>query len=135
MQWLMLQQPEPEDFVIATGVQHSVRDFVTLAARRLDMELAWHGTGADETAIVTKAPEGSAARTGQCVVAVDPRYYRPAEVETLLGDASKAREKLGWSPRTSFEELVAEMLDSDLALARRDALVSDAGFRANGPDR
>lgn len=132
-QWLMLQQEQPEDFVIATGMQHSVRDFVALAARKLGMSLRWDGEGKHETAIVTSAAEGSLAPVGKPIVAIDARYHRPAEVETLLGDASKAREKLGWTPRESFDGLVGEMVASDLAIARRDALVRDAGYRASSP--
>jgi GDPmannose 4,6-dehydratase len=120
MQWMMLQQDEPDDFVIATGHQNSVREFVDLAAKRLDISLEWRGTGGDE-----KGYDGE----GKCIVQVDPRYYRPAEVETLLGDPSKAREKLGWQTRTTFEELVYEMVDADLALAERDGLVSKSGYR------
>jgi GDPmannose 4,6-dehydratase len=120
-QWLMLQQAEPDDFVIATGEQRSVRDFVEATARRLDMSLRWQGSGLDEHVID--------ARSGRTVVRIDPRYFRPAEVETLLGDASKARAKLGWTPRTSFDELVDEMVQHDLEIARRDALVAREGFR------
>src|SRR5690606_19835519 len=128
-QWLMLQQDEAEDFVIATGEQHSVRDFVSLAAAELGIELEWRGSGADEQGVVARAPEGSPLAPGQRIVAVDSRYFRPAEVETLLGDPTKAKTKLGWQLRTSFAELVREMVDEDLSLARRDALVSDAGYR------
>ncbi|MEZ2418677.1 GDP-mannose 4,6-dehydratase [Luteibacter sp. RCC_6_2] len=127
-QWLMLQQDEPEDFVVATGAQNSVRDFVVLAAAWLGLELAWEGDGINERARVAKSPPDSAVKQGDIIVEVDPRYFRPAEVETLLGDASKAREKLGWSPRTSFGDLVAEMMSNDLREARRDALVKTAGF-------
>jgi len=119
VQWLMLQQEEPEDFVIATGAQHSVRDFVDAAAAELGMKLRWAGAGADE-----KGYDGS----GKCVVEVDPRYFRPTEVETLLGDAAKAREKLGWVPKVSFEELVAEMVREDLKIAERDELVRGHGY-------
>jgi GDPmannose 4,6-dehydratase len=132
-QWLMLQQEAPEDYVIATGVQHSVREFVELAAAQLDIGLEWRGNGAEEKGIVATAPADSAVRPGHCIVAVDPRYHRPAEVDSLLGDASKARERLGWAPRTSLAALVSEMMQSDLTLARRDALILDAGFRANAP--
>lgn len=131
-QWLMLQQPQPEDFVIATGEQHSVRDFVERAAGELGIALEWRGTGTDEHAIVTSAPGGSTVKPGQRIVAIDPRYYRPAEVDTLLGDASKARAKLGWTARTGFEDLVREMMAADLSLAQRDALVSQSGFRVAG---
>jgi GDPmannose 4,6-dehydratase len=122
MQWLMLQQEEPEDYVIATGQQYSVRDFVNAAAEELGMKLAWRGAGADE-----KAFDGR----GQCVVAVDPRYFRPAEVETLMGDASKARAKLGWEPKVCFRDLVAEMVAADLNLAERDQLVANSGYRVH----
>lgn len=111
MQWLMLQQDKPEDFVIATGVQYSVRDFVDRSAERLGMPIRWEGTGVDE--------KGYNA-AGEVIVEVDPGYFRPTEVETLLGDATYAREKLGWAPRTSFEQLVDEMVDWDLAEAERE---------------
>lgn len=120
MQWMMLQQDQPEDFVIATGVQYSVRDFVNAAAEELGMRIRWEGTGVDE--------KGYDA-DNRCVVAVDPRYFRPTEVETLLGDPTKAREKLGWTPRTPFKELVAEMVREDLSAAQRDELVKNHGFR------
>jgi GDPmannose 4,6-dehydratase len=120
-QWLMLQQEEAEDFVIATGTQYSVRDFVDAAGSLLDMNIEWQGEGVDEVGIDTK--------TGRKLVRVDPRYFRPTEVETLLGDASKARQKLGWTAEVSFSELVAEMVDSDFALARRDALVAKEGYQ------
>ncbi len=119
-QWLMLQQPQPEDFVIASGIQHSVRDFVDLAARKLDMRFKWSGKGLDEKAL---------DQTGQARVAVDPRYFRPAEVETLLGDPSKAKRKLGWSAKVSFEQLVEEMASEDLKAAERDELVKRHGHR------
>ncbi|MBK1721622.1 GDP-mannose 4,6-dehydratase [Thiocystis violacea] len=120
MQWLMLQQERPEDFVIATGRQYSVRDFVDAAARELGMTITWSGAGVDES--------GSDA-DGRVIVRVDPRYFRPTEVETLLGDPTKAREKLGWVPRTSFEELVCEMVREDLKAAERDELVKQHGFK------
>lgn len=120
MQWLMLQQNEPEDYVIATGVQYSVRDFVNAAAGELGMNIQWDGTGVDE-----KGRDVS----GRTIVAVDPRYFRPTEVETLLGDPTKAKEKLGWSPKVSFEELVAEMVREDLKAAERDELVKRHGFK------
>lgn len=119
MQWLMLQQDTPEDFVIATGVQYSVRDFVDAAATELGIAVTWRGEGVDE--------KGYDAR-GRCIVQVDPRYFRPAEVETLLGDATKAREKLGWTPKITFAELVAEMVMEDLRSAERDELVKKHGF-------
>ncbi|MQM29856.1 MAG: GDP-mannose 4,6-dehydratase [Candidatus Accumulibacter phosphatis] len=120
MQWLMLQQEKPEDFVIATGVQYSVRDFVDAAAIELGMVIRWEGEGVDE--------KGYDAG-GKCVVAVDPRYFRPTEVETLLGDPTKAREKLGWTPKTSFAELVSEMVREDLKAAERDELVKKHGYK------
>lgn len=120
MQWLMLQQEEPDDFVIATGKQHSVRDFVNAAAQVLDIKLDWQGEGIDEKAYNEK---------GQCIVAVDPRYFRPTEVESLLGNAGKARKKLGWSPKITFEELVREMVEEDYKEAERDELVKKHGFR------
>jgi GDPmannose 4,6-dehydratase len=119
MQWLMLQQDQPEDFVIATGVQYSVRDFVNAAANELGMGVEWRGEGVDEKGYNVQ---------GKCIVAVDPRYFRPAEVETLLGDAGKAKAKLGWTPRTSFDELVAEMVREDLKSAERDELVKRHGY-------
>ncbi len=121
MQWLMLQQEQPEDFVIATGQQYSVREFVTIAARSVGINLRWEGEGVDE--------KGYDTDTGGCLVAVDPRYFRPTEVETLLGDPSKAREKLGWVPRIGFEELVEEMMREDLKEAERDALCQQEGYR------
>ena len=129
-QWLMLQQDQPEDFVIATGVQHSVRDFVTSAAGEIGIGIDWRGEGRDAHGVVASAPGDSAAKPGQRIVAIDPRYFRPAEVDTLLGDPSKAKAKLGWRARTPFAELVREMMQADLDLARRDALVADAGYRA-----
>ena len=133
MQWLMLQQPEPEDYVIATGEQHSVREFVEQAAAELGIAIEWRGADADEHGVVAGAPSDSRLRPGQRIVAIDPRYYRPAEVETLLGDPTKAREQLGWSPRIGFGELVREMMQADLALARRDALIVGAGYAAHSP--
>ena len=128
-QWLMLQQAQAEDFVIATGEQNAVRDFVTRAAAELGIGIEWQGSGADEVGLVASAPEGSPLAPGQKIVAVDSRYFRPAEVETLLGDPTKARTKLGWTLKTSFAQLVQEMVSEDLAQARRDAMVSEAGFR------
>ena len=125
MQWLMLQQQEPEDFVIATGQQYSVRDFVDAVATELGMELRWEGEGVDERAFWVDAP---AAAAGAPVVAVDPRYFRPTEVETLLGDASKAREKLGWTPRIGFKELVREMAAADLRGAQAEHMLNTHGY-------
>ena len=118
MQWLMLQQETPEDFAIASGEQHSVRDFVNAAAKELGMDISWHGQGIEETGTLD----------GKEIVKVDPRYFRPTEVETLLGDSSKAKEKLGWIPKISFEELVAEMVREDLKSAERDELIKRHGY-------
>ena len=120
-QWLMLQQPTAEDFVIATGKQFSVRDFVVAAGSLLDIKIDWQGDGVEEVGVDIK--------TGRKVVQVDPRYFRPAEVDTLLGDPTKARQKLGWTAEVSFAELVAEMVGSDLRLARRDAMVAKEGYK------
>jgi GDPmannose 4,6-dehydratase len=128
MQWMMLQQAEPEDFVIATGEQHSVRDFVVLTARQLGVEIDWRGSGVDEIGIVASAPADSSLRAGHKLVAVDSRYFRPAEVETLLGDPSYAKLRLGWEPTTPFATLVKEMVESDLQSARKDAMLKSAGF-------
>lgn len=121
MQWLMLQQDKPEDYVIATGQQHTVREFVNVAAKALGIELRWEGKGEQEQALDIK--------TGTCLVAVDSRYFRPTEVETLLGDPAKAQQKLGWSPKISFEQLVTEMVEEDLIIAKRDALCSKEGYQ------
>lgn len=121
MQWLMLQQSQPDDFVIASGTQHSVRDFVNAAVHELGMEIQWQGAGAEEKGYDT---------AGRCIVQVDPRYFRPTEVETLLGDPAKAKQKLGWTPRTTFPELVAEMVREDLKAAKRDDLVKNHGYAA-----
>ncbi|MAZ44463.1 MAG: GDP-mannose 4,6-dehydratase [Legionellales bacterium] len=121
MQWLMLQQNQAEDFVIATGKQHSVREFVELGCRHLGIEIEWTGTGVNE--------KGIDAKTGRCLVEVDPRYFRPTEVETLLGDATLAKDKLGWTPKVSFEQLVKEMVEADLNAAKRDALCTREGYR------
>ena len=146
-QWLMLQQKQPEDFVIATGKHYSVRDFAAAAAKELGITLKWKGKGVKEVGIVesiaqrtqdsglrTKSsglrPQSSALRPGQTVVRVDPRYFRPAEVEELLGDPTKARKKLGWKPKVAFKELVAEMMREDLKSAERDALVKRHGYSA-----
>jgi GDPmannose 4,6-dehydratase len=118
-QWLMLQQAQPEDFVIATGKQYSVREFIELAAREIGMEVRWSGSDVQERGLDS---------SGRCIVAVDPRYFRPAEVETLLGDATKARTQLGWQPKVSFPELVAEMARADLAWAQQESLLKGQGF-------
>ncbi len=141
MQWLMLQQEQPEDFVIATGQQYSVRDFVNAAAQELGMEFRWEGEGVAEkgywvnpSSAATPGTVGATSRrdrtAGTPIIAVDPRYFRPTEVETLLGDATKARERLGWTPRITFEEMVREMMQNDLELAQRDALVEREGYKA-----
>jgi len=120
--WLILQQETPQDFVIATGIQHSVRDFVNAAAEELGMPLRWEGEGVEEKGFDP---------SGRCIVSVDPRYLRPTEVESLLGDASKARRELGWSPKIGFEALVQEMVREDLKSAERDELIRKHGYRAN----
>ena len=121
MQWLMLQQETPQDFVIATGRQYSVREFIQRCAALLELDLTWQGSGVDEKAVDS---------TGKVIVAIDPRYFRPTEVETLLGDPSKAQRELGWTPRTSFDDLVKEMVEADLLSAQRDALVREHGYAA-----
>jgi GDPmannose 4,6-dehydratase len=122
MQWLMLQQDEPDDYVIATGRQYSVRDFVNASAKHMGLQLTWQGHGIEERALDSR---------GKCIVAVDPHYFRPAEVETLLGDASKARAKLKWNPGTTFDEMVEEMVTADLKTAQRDLLVHNSGYRVH----
>lgn len=119
MMWLMLQQETPEDFVVATGHQYSIREFVNLAAKELDMKINWQGSGVDEKGL---------DENGNCIIKVDTRYFRPTEVETLLGDPTKAKTKLGWEPETSFQQLVTEMVQSDFEEAKRDALVKKHGF-------
>ena len=121
MQWLMLQQEQPDDFVIATGIQYSVRDFVNAAANELDIKIDWQGQGVKE--------KGFSQEAGKCIVAVDPRYFRPTEVETLLGDPSKAKNKLGWEPKIKFDELVAEMVREDLEAAKKDELCRSEGYK------
>ena len=124
MQWLMLQQEQPEDFVIATGVQYSVRDFVNAAAKELGMQIRWEGQGINEVGFLSPHPSDS----DRAIVRVDPRYFRPTEVETLLGDPTKAKEKLGWTPKITFDELVAEMIREDLKSAERDELIKHHGY-------
>ena len=119
MQWRMLQQDKPEDFVIATGIQHSVREFVALAAEIIGINLSWRGEGADEIGV---------DQSGATIVAVDPAYFRPTEVQSLLGDPAYAHERLGWKPSTTFEALVKEMIETDLQLARKDHLVKSHGY-------
>jgi len=125
MQWMMLQQEAPDDYVIATGEQHSVREFIELAARELGIAIKWEGSGVDE--------RGFNAANGKTIVCVDPHYFRPTEVDTLLGDPSKAKANLGWEPRISFEALVKEMVQADLEEAKRDELIQRAGFRVSNP--
>jgi GDPmannose 4,6-dehydratase len=131
MQWLMLQQEQPEDFVIATGIQFSVRDFVNAAAAEMGIRLQWQGDGEKECGIIEHPGSHPGFARGQVIVRVDPRYFRPTEVETLLGDASKAHRKLGWKPATPFSQLVKEMVDADLDASRKYALVKNNGFVAH----
>ena len=136
MQWLMLQQEKPDDYVIASGVQHSVREFVERAAAKLGITLRWEGDGVDEKGVVasldnkTIEAQKSKVQEGQIIIRVDQRYFRPTEVESLLGDPSKAKQELGWEPRISFDELVQEMVLTDLEMAKRDALVKKHGFQS-----
>jgi len=141
MQWLMLQQDEPEDYVIASGEQHSVRAFCEFAFGELGITLRWEGEGINEVGIVQEVNSAAAASdinsshfsyqvtSGQTVVRIDPRYFRPTEVETLLGDATKAKEKLGWQPEITFQEMVREMVHEDLKDAQRDTLCQREGFK------
>jgi len=122
MQWLMLQQEEPDDFCIATGIQYSVRDFVNFSWGYFGKKIRWEGKGVDE--------KGYDKESGNLIVAVDSRYFRPTEVETLLGDPSKAKEKLGWTPKITLEEMVHEMMENDISIAKRDSLVKEHGFKA-----
>jgi GDPmannose 4,6-dehydratase len=130
MQWMMLQQEQPEDFVIATGKQYSVREFIRWTAAEIGLTLRFEGAGVEEKGYVDAitGDQAPAVRVGDCVVAVDPRYFRPAEVETLLGDPAKAREKLGWVPEITAQEMCAEMVASDLSEARRMALLRQHGY-------
>jgi GDPmannose 4,6-dehydratase len=133
MQWMMLQQQQPEDFVIATGVQYSVRQFIEMSARELGVTLRWEGTGVDEKGYVATL-EGSnalAIKVGQAIVAIDPRYFRPAEVETLLGDPTNAKEKLGWIPKITVQEMITEMVAYDLEQAKKHALLKDQGYNVS----
>jgi GDPmannose 4,6-dehydratase len=129
MQWMMLQQEKPEDFVIATGVQYSVRQFIEWSAKELGVTLRFEGRGVDETAVVqsVEGDKAPALNVGDVIVRVDPRYFRPAEVETLLGDPTKAKEKLGWVPEITVQEMCAEMVREDLTAARRHALLKQHG--------
>jgi GDPmannose 4,6-dehydratase len=135
MQWLMLQQEKPDDFVIATGIQYSVRQFIEMAAQQLGFTVAWQGQGLDEVGVVEQitcdnfAERCPAIRTGMVFMRIDPHYFRPTEVETLLGDPTKAREKLGWSPEITLKEMVAEMVESDLLNARRSVMLKTAGLQ------
>ena len=133
MQWLMLQQEQAEDFVIATGIQYSVREFINAAAEELGMKIRWEGKGVEEKGYWINRHSREGVNPDQMknpIVAVDPRYFRPAEVETLLGDPTKAKEKLGWTPKVQFKELVAEMVREDLKSAERDELVKKHGYKA-----
>lgn len=129
MQWLMLQQDKPDDYVIATGMQYSVRQFVTTAASELGIRIIWEGKGLEEKGIVGRNENGNIPAKGSVIVSVDPRYFRPTEVETLLGDPTKAREELGWQPKITFKQLVQEMAREDLEQAKRDALLVNNGFK------
>jgi GDPmannose 4,6-dehydratase len=133
MQWLMLQQEKPDDFVIATGIQYSVRQFVEMTAKSVGISLRWEGTSVDEVGFVAKieGDKAPALSIGDKIVAVDPRYFRPAEVETLLGDPSKAKEKLGWIPTTTLEQMIEEMVAYDLDQAKRHSLLKQSGFEVN----
>jgi GDPmannose 4,6-dehydratase len=135
MQWMMLQQKEPEDFVIATGVQASVREFIDKAAARLGITLSWRGSGLKEEGVVDAVQGGSAPalKGGETIVRVDPRYFRPAEVDSLLGDATKARERLGWVPEITLDEMIDEMIAHDLDHARRHALLKQHGYHVAVP--
>jgi GDPmannose 4,6-dehydratase len=134
MQWLMLQQEQPEDFVIATGVQYSVRQFIEMSAKKLGFSIAWSGHGVEEVGLVDQiAPEVEtdrcpALKSGMVIIRIDPRYFRATEVETLLGDATKARDKLGWSPEITLIDMVAEMVESDLLDARRAVMLKKVGL-------
>ncbi|MFP1734752.1 GDP-mannose 4,6-dehydratase [Lonsdalea quercina] len=130
MQWMMLQQEKPEDFVIATGVQYSVRDFIRMTAKELGIEVAFEGQGVEEKAVVTsvQGDKAPAIKVGDVIVEVDPRYFRPAEVETLLGDPTNAKEKLGWVPEITLDQMVKEMIESDLKIAKQHALLKSNGY-------
>lgn len=130
MQWLMLQQDEPDDFAIGTGEQHSVREFVDAVANELGISLHWKGEGIDEQGIVDFNKNETGPKPGDVIVQVDPRYFRPTEVETLLCDPTKAKQELGWVPEITFRELVTEMAKEDLALAQKDVVIENAGFRS-----
>ena len=130
MQWLMLQQEQPDDFVIATGKQYSVRQFVEFSANEVGISLTWQGQGVDEKGIVSAivGDQAPGVKVGDIIVSVDANYFRPAEVETLLGEPSKAKEKLGWVPETSFQQMVVEMVQHDLRIAKQHALLKSHGY-------
>ena len=128
-QWMILQQDSPDDYVIATGEQYSVRQFIEQAVKHLGISISWEGKGIEEVGRVAENSDDSGLQAGDIIVRIDPRYFRPTEVETLLGDASKARKELGWKPKISFAELVEEMVSEDLAIAQRDAVVAKEGFK------
>ena len=133
MQWMMMQQEQPEDFVIASGVQYSVRQFIEMSAQQLGVDIRWEGEGVEEKGYVATI-EGDKApglTVGQNIVAIDPRYFRPAEVETLLGDPTKAKEKLGWVPQITVQEMIGEMVAYDLEEARKHALLKDQGYNVS----
>ena len=129
MQWLMLQQDEPEDYVIATGIQHSVREFVEKAAAQVGIALEWRGQGIQQHGVIQAVSGDTPCKRDDVIVRVDPRYFRPTEVDTLLGDPSKAKQKLGWEPKITFSELVSEMMLNDLKSAQRDTLVKEHGYQ------
>jgi GDPmannose 4,6-dehydratase len=131
MQWLMLQQNKPDDYVIATGEHYSIRQFITTAAGELGISIKWEGEGIEEKGIVVKNKSGNTPELGSVIVSVDPKYFRPTEVETLLGDPTKAKEKLGWKPQISFRKLVQEMVKEDLEQAKRDALLMQKGYKVH----
>ena len=133
MQWLMMQQEQPEDFVIATGVQYSVRQFIEMSALELGISICWKGTGVEEKGIVDGINVNNAPglKVGQAIVAIDPSYFRPAEVSTLLGDPSKAKEKLGWVPQITLQEMIKEMVACDYDEAKKNALLKDQGYHVS----
>jgi len=133
MQWLMLQQDQPDDFVIATGKQYSVRQFVEFSAKEVGISIVWQGDGVDEKGIVSSivGDEAPGVKVGDMIVSVDAKYFRPTEVETLLGDPSKAKEKLGWVPETTFQEMVVEMVQHDLQIAKQHALLKSHGYEVS----
>ena len=138
MQWLMLQQDQGRDFVIATGIQHSVREFIVLSAQKLGIEIAFSGSGLDEVGTVKSinkavADPNIAARPGDVILRIDPRYFRPAEVETLLGDPSQAQQALDWTPKVTLAQMIAEMVDNDLQQAKKHRLLRDSGYQVNSP--